>query len=186
MVDIVIILLMSCCFSEVAMASRQLWFCLEIKDSERPVGLSKYASCNNDILITWADNAKQVQPGWNIPLRAVVVSFVVVLLLSLSNIGSTTSDLRHVYGRLALSGPWQFPGCQYCPGGFDAFRQTDSLSGPFHINKAHFSHEVHIASSETPYNVGNILGAKHERRYAVFMLVGNRAPFVDSRKKLVN
>lgn len=33
----------------------------------------------------------QVQSGWNIPLRAVFVSFFVVSLLSLINIGSTTA-----------------------------------------------------------------------------------------------
>lgn len=33
----------------------------------------------------------QVQAGWNIPLRAVLVSFFVVSLLSLINIGSTTA-----------------------------------------------------------------------------------------------
>jgi choline transport protein len=34
---------------------------------------------------------KQVQPGWNIPVRAVMVSFVVVSALACINLGSTTA-----------------------------------------------------------------------------------------------
>ncbi|KAI7638488.1 hypothetical protein KC343_g8 [Hortaea werneckii] len=60
MVAIVIILLVSCCFSEVATASRQLW------SFARDKGLPASS---------WLE---QVQQGWNIPLRAVVVSFVVL------------------------------------------------------------------------------------------------------------
>ncbi|RMZ11000.1 hypothetical protein D0860_03574 [Hortaea werneckii] len=89
MVAIVIILLVSCCFSEVATASRQLW------SFARDKGLPASS---------WLE---QVQPGWNIPLRAVVVSFVVVLLLSLINIGSTTA-LRSIssLGAVAILGSY--------------------------------------------------------------------------------
>ncbi|KAI7553141.1 amino acid transporter-like protein [Hortaea werneckii] len=69
MVAIVMILLISCCFSEGATASRQLW------SFARDKGLPASS---------WLE---QVQPGWNIPVRAVVVSFVVVLLLSLITSG---------------------------------------------------------------------------------------------------
>ncbi|KAI7362724.1 amino acid transporter-like protein [Hortaea werneckii] len=89
MVAIVIILLISCCFSEVATASRQLW------SFARDKGLPASS---------WLE---RVQPGWNIPLRAVVVSFVVVLLLSLINIGSTTA-LRSIssLGAVAILGSY--------------------------------------------------------------------------------
>ncbi|RMZ07444.1 hypothetical protein D0862_04274 [Hortaea werneckii] len=89
MVAIVIILLVSCCFSEVATASRQLW------SFARDKGLPASS---------WLE---QVQQGWNIPLRAVVVSFVVVLLLSLINIGSTTA-LRSIssLGAVAILGSY--------------------------------------------------------------------------------
>jgi choline transport protein len=33
----------------------------------------------------------QVQPGWDIPLHSVMVSFGIAILLSLINIGSTTA-----------------------------------------------------------------------------------------------
>ncbi|KAI7463086.1 amino acid transporter-like protein [Hortaea werneckii] len=89
MVTIVIILLISCCFSEVATASRQLW------SFARDKGLP--AS-------TWLE---KVRPGWNIPLRAVFVSVLVVLLLSLINIGSTTA-LRSIssLGAVAILGSY--------------------------------------------------------------------------------
>ncbi|KAI7722011.1 amino acid transporter-like protein [Hortaea werneckii] len=89
MVAIVIILLISCCFSEVATASRQLWSLA--RDKGLPAS-------------NWLE---KVQPGWNIPLRAVVVSFVVVLLLSLINIGSTTA-LRSIssLGAVAILGSY--------------------------------------------------------------------------------
>ncbi|RMX82637.1 hypothetical protein D0869_05903 [Hortaea werneckii] len=89
MVAIVIILLISCCFSEVATASCQLW---------------SFARDNGLPASSWLE---RVQPGWNIPLRAVVVSFVVVLLLSLINIGSTTA-LRSIssLGAVAILGSY--------------------------------------------------------------------------------
>ncbi|KAK6399016.1 hypothetical protein LTR65_000574 [Meristemomyces frigidus] len=73
MVSIVIVCLTSCCISEVATASRQLW------SFARDNGLpgSKWLS--------------YVSPGWNIPLRAVLTSLVITSLLSCINLGSTTA-----------------------------------------------------------------------------------------------
>ncbi|KIW50408.1 hypothetical protein PV05_11997 [Exophiala xenobiotica] len=73
MTALVIILLASCCVSEVATASRQLW------SFARDGGLPG----SNWLL--------RVTPGWNIPLRAVSVSFAVSSLLSCINIGSATA-----------------------------------------------------------------------------------------------
>ncbi|RMZ89389.1 hypothetical protein DV736_g3379, partial [Chaetothyriales sp. CBS 134916] len=73
MAAIVVVLLCSCCFSEVATASRQLW------------------SFARDRGLPGSNWLAQVQQGWNIPLRAVLVSFVVVSLLACINIGSTTA-----------------------------------------------------------------------------------------------
>lgn len=73
MTAIVVILLISCCFSEVATASRQLW---------------SFARDNGFPGSSWLSH---VQPGWHVPIRAVFVSFVVVSLLACINIGSTTA-----------------------------------------------------------------------------------------------
>ncbi|KAK0971669.1 hypothetical protein LTR54_017732 [Friedmanniomyces endolithicus] len=73
MAAIIVVLLCSCCFSEVATASRQLW------------------SFSRDRGFPGSDWLSVVQQGWNIPLRAVLVSFVVVSLLACINIGSTTA-----------------------------------------------------------------------------------------------
>ncbi|KAK0249369.1 hypothetical protein LTR91_024109 [Friedmanniomyces endolithicus] len=71
MVVIIIVMLTSAAIGEVATASRQLW------SFARDEGLPGS---------TWLS---KVSPGWNIPLRAVVVSFVVTSLLSLVNLGSS-------------------------------------------------------------------------------------------------
>ncbi|KAK5156851.1 hypothetical protein LTS14_004368 [Recurvomyces mirabilis] len=73
MVAIVLILLVSCCVSEVATASRQLW------SFARDRGLP------GSTWLSW------VSPGWNIPLRAVCVSLLVSSLLSLINLGSSVA-----------------------------------------------------------------------------------------------
>ncbi|KAM0723329.1 hypothetical protein Q7P37_001531 [Cladosporium fusiforme] len=73
MASIVVILLCSCCFSEVATSSRQLW---------------SFARDRGFPASAWLS---QVQEGWNIPVRAVMVSFVVVSALACINIGSTTA-----------------------------------------------------------------------------------------------
>lgn len=73
MAAVVVVLLCSCCFSEVATASRQLW------------------SFARDRGFPGSNWLAHVQPGWNIPLRAVLVSFIVVSLLACINLGSTTA-----------------------------------------------------------------------------------------------
>ncbi|KAF7938680.1 uncharacterized protein EAE98_001018 [Botrytis deweyae] len=69
MVTPLIILLLSCCVSEVATTSRQIW------SFARDQGLPASG---------WSF---KISPGWNIPLRAVCVSIVVSCLLSLINLG---------------------------------------------------------------------------------------------------
>lgn len=73
MVAIVIICLTSCCISEVATASRQLW---------------SFARDNGLPGSTWLAH---VTPGWNIPLRAVLTSLVITSLLACINLGSTVA-----------------------------------------------------------------------------------------------
>ncbi|KAF5868527.1 putative amino acid transporter protein [Botrytis fragariae] len=70
MVTLIIILLLSCCVSEVATTSRQIWSFARDQGLPASGWLSK------------------ISPGWNIPLRAVCVSIVVSCLLSLINLGS--------------------------------------------------------------------------------------------------
>ncbi|KAF2719686.1 amino acid transporter-like protein [Polychaeton citri CBS 116435] len=71
MVTIMLIMLMSAAIGETATASRQLW------SFARDKGFPGW---------TWLSH---VSPGWNVPLRAVVVCFVVTSLLSLINLGSS-------------------------------------------------------------------------------------------------
>lgn len=73
MVAIVIILLTACCISEVATASRQIW------------------SFARDQGLPGSDWLSRVSPGWNLPLRAISVSFVVSSLLACINIGSSVA-----------------------------------------------------------------------------------------------
>ncbi|KAH8809152.1 amino acid/polyamine transporter I [Xylogone sp. PMI_703] len=73
MVAIVIILLESCCISEIATASRQIW------SFARDKGLPGH---------TWLS---RVTPGWNVPLNAVSVCLVISSLISLINIGSSVA-----------------------------------------------------------------------------------------------
>lgn len=57
--------------------------------------------------IKFANRVRKVRPGWNIPLRAVFASVLIVLLLSLINIGSTTA-LRSIssLGAVAILGSY--------------------------------------------------------------------------------
>ena len=75
MVGIVIVCLTSCCISEVATASRQLWSFA--RDNGLPFSswLSHVSSnlFGADHQYSIADNSAQVSPGWNIPMRAVLV-----------------------------------------------------------------------------------------------------------------
>jgi choline transport protein len=73
MVGIVIVCLTSCCISEVATASRQLW---------------SFARDNGLPFSKWLSH---VAPGWNIPMRAVLTSLVITSLLACINLGSTTA-----------------------------------------------------------------------------------------------
>jgi len=69
----VIILVSSCCVSEVATASRQVW------------------SFARDKGLPFSDFLAVVPPGWNIPLRAVCLSFFISSLLACINLGSSTA-----------------------------------------------------------------------------------------------
>jgi choline transport protein len=92
MASIVVILLCSCCFSEVATSSRQLWSFA--RDRGFPASSWLSHVCNHhDLRCTEPETLTidQVQPGWNIPVRAVMVSFVVVSALACINLGSTTA-----------------------------------------------------------------------------------------------
>ena len=73
MAAIIVIMLTSACISQVATASRQLW------------------SFARDHGLPGSHWLQHVSPGWNIPLRAVIVSLVVCALLSLINIGSSVA-----------------------------------------------------------------------------------------------
>jgi choline transport protein len=73
MTAVVIILLTSCCVSEVATSSRQIW------------------SFARDRGLPFSGWLSQVSPGWNIPLHAVCVSLVVSSLLACINLGSSTT-----------------------------------------------------------------------------------------------
>lgn len=57
--------------------------------------------------VKFANSVRKVRPGWNVPLRAVFVSVLIVLLLSLINIGSTTA-LRSIssLGAVAILGSY--------------------------------------------------------------------------------
>ncbi|KAK5134388.1 hypothetical protein LTR08_006568 [Meristemomyces frigidus] len=73
MVAIVIVMLTSCCVSEVATSARQLW------------------SFARDRGLPFSGWLSHVSPGWNIPLRAVFVSLLVSSLLACIDIGSTAA-----------------------------------------------------------------------------------------------
>ncbi|KAI5369214.1 putative amino acid/polyamine transporter I [Septoria linicola] len=73
MVSIVVVCLTSCCISEVATASRQLW---------------SFARDNGIPGSAWVSH---VTPGWNIPLRSVLISFVITSLLACINLGCSTA-----------------------------------------------------------------------------------------------
>ncbi|CAG8146698.1 unnamed protein product [Penicillium salamii] len=78
MTAILVLTLTASTITEVATASRQLW------------------SFARDRGLPFSDFFGYVNPGWNIPLNAVMVSLAVTVLLSLINIGSTTALLAIV------------------------------------------------------------------------------------------
>jgi amino acid transporter len=73
LVVIVILTLISAAIAEVATASRQLW------------------SFARDGGVPFSHWVGRIQPNWNIPLNAVLISLTVTTLLSLINIGSTAA-----------------------------------------------------------------------------------------------
>ena len=73
LVVIVILTLLSAAIAEVATASRQLW---------------SFARDGGVPCSAWVG---RIQPNWNIPLNAVLISLTVTSLLSLINIGSTAA-----------------------------------------------------------------------------------------------
>ena len=73
MTMIIAVMLTSACISEVATASRQLW------------------SFARDQGLPFSHWLSHVPRGWNIPLRAVLVSVLISSLISLINIGSSVA-----------------------------------------------------------------------------------------------
>ncbi|KAL8728263.1 MAG: hypothetical protein Q9166_005503 [cf. Caloplaca sp. 2 TL-2023] len=73
MAAIIVINLVSAVISEIATASRQIW------------------SFARDDALPFSNFLKQVSPGWNIPLNAVVVSFGFGVAISLINLGSSVA-----------------------------------------------------------------------------------------------
>lgn len=88
------IVLTACgCITNVATASRQMF--AFARDSGLPfssflahVRPTEFRTIHSMII---ADESSQVRPGWNVPLNAVMVSFIITILLSLINIGSNVA-----------------------------------------------------------------------------------------------
>lgn len=70
---LIIVNITSACISTVATVSRQTW---------------AFARDNG---LPFSGTIGHVQPGWNIPLNSVMITFLITCLLSLINIGSTTA-----------------------------------------------------------------------------------------------
>lgn len=83
MTVLLIVNITSACISTVATVSRQTW---------------AFARDNG---LPFSSFIAHVKPGWNIPLNAVVITFVITCLLSLINIGSTVAF--NAIGSLAVS-----------------------------------------------------------------------------------
>ncbi|KAK3324505.1 amino acid permease [Cercophora scortea] len=83
MAAIIIVNITSACISTVATVSRQTW------------------SFARDGGLPFSGFISQVKPGWNIPLNAVLLTFIITALLSLINIGSTVAF--NAIGSLAVS-----------------------------------------------------------------------------------
>ncbi|RKU42407.1 hypothetical protein DL546_005020 [Coniochaeta pulveracea] len=83
MTAIIIVNITSACISTVATASRQTW------------------SFARDQGLPFSKVLSHVKPGWNIPLNAIILTFVITTLLSLINIGSTVAF--NAIGSLALN-----------------------------------------------------------------------------------
>jgi choline transport protein len=85
---VMVVLLASCCISEVATASRQIWSFARDKGVPGSTWLAKVGILS--ILQLFALTC-QITPGWNIPIHAVSVSFVVTSLIACINLGSNTA-----------------------------------------------------------------------------------------------
>lgn len=83
MTAIIIVNITSACISTVATVSRQTW------------------SFARDKGLPFSSFISHVKPGWNIPLNAVLLTFLITTLLSLINIGSTVAF--NAIGSLAVS-----------------------------------------------------------------------------------
>lgn len=83
MTALLILNLMSACISTVATVSRQTW---------------AFARDNG---LPFSTFIAHIKPGWNIPLNAVLVTFIITALLSLINIGSAVAF--NAIGSLAIS-----------------------------------------------------------------------------------
>jgi len=83
MTAIIIVNITSACISTVATVSRQTW------------------SFARDKGLPFSSFISYVKPGWNIPLNAVILTFVITSLLALINIGSTAAF--NAIGSLAVS-----------------------------------------------------------------------------------
>lgn len=100
MTAILIVNITSACISTVATVSRQTWSFAR----DRGLPFSDFIS-HVSICLTENKNGclilLQVKPGWNIPLNAVILTFVITTLLSLINIGSSVAF--NAIGSLAVS-----------------------------------------------------------------------------------
>jgi len=115
MTAILIVNITSACISTVATASRQTWSFARDKglpfssfisyvSVQLVVALSSFLqSSPSPIGLVYTDivSSLQVRPGWNIPLNAVLLTFIITTLLSLINIGSTVAF--EAIGSLAVS-----------------------------------------------------------------------------------
>ncbi len=93
MVAIPIILLTCACIAEIATASRQLWSFARDKGPPFSTALARVTTPHFSTITfqTPAKTTPQIKPTWNIPLNAVLLSFLVTVLLSLINIGSSVA-----------------------------------------------------------------------------------------------
>ena len=97
MTAILIVLMVSGCITNVATASRQMF--AFARDQGLPFSrflarVSLPATAIPALIELPAfkvDGLMQVRPGWDVPVNSVIVSFIITILLSLINIGSTTA-----------------------------------------------------------------------------------------------
>ena len=92
MAFLITFILSNCAITETATASQQIWAFSRDNGLPGSTWLSKASASRFSSEVWWEQYpltmSVQVSPGQNIPLRAVIVSFIVTTLLSLINIGS--------------------------------------------------------------------------------------------------